>query len=220
MNAKSLLGPDGLNVSQPPLEIEQEERFFSWNDPRNRKKREKSDKHIRYDDPMLEQIEEKVILKPRAEMVVLEDSYGTPCPECHTVVVVSVDGCAHCKPSFESDSTTTSCSVSVNDVAHMIDGQTRKINRARTVTNPRIGNGGFTRLTSPHMNNRGWKPSAAIVQKMTIGSREAHWGDPSLQKKIEQGGFGKIRKNTIAKICKLEARKEEKKSIAKFKGKL
>lgn len=177
-------------------------------------------------DEGIERFEEKEILQPRVqtEKGVPEEEFGQPCPECNSVLVIGSDGCAHCIPL--TDQVVEAAPLSVENVSEVVEiadfaeNQTRKKNRERTTKIPNIGKNGHTGHTSPHKTGIGWKPAMPIVQKvMKVGSREAHINDPVLQKKVAKIGAKKSRKNTIAKISKLEQRKKEREGIAKIKGK-
>ncbi len=179
-------------------------------------------------DEAIERFEEKVILPLR---VCLDDKNAPEgqsdqhCAECKSVVVIKSNGCAHCIAVTEETTDGAEFLANTEEVVIEDDSETeiptRKLNRANTKTvNPRIGNGGYTRATSPHLTQKGWKPSAPVVQEKVVGSLEVHWNDPVLQKKIKNTGFKRIRKNTRMKVSTLEARKSERIGVARLKGKL
>lgn len=217
---KPKVNPIGINLTT--FESEEDKRLVDWNNPVEVERRKSKIANIGSFDPIIPEIEEKPILAIRIGIQEPEHQFGIPCPECKAVNVIVGDGCAHCEPVLDVQ---PDKSVGVKKKRSLIDeieiiGVTTKKNRARTKTDPRIGKGGYAKTTSPHLTGNGWKPAAAPMQKRFLGSNEAHWDNSDLQKKIENTGFQKIRKNTIAKVSKLEKRKQARKGVAKIKGKL
>ena len=216
MSTKTNLGHVGLN--HVTFNAEEDSRLVEWNDRRNKERREKNEKNLPFHDPLIAEFEEKRILDSvvahQKETPV--DLFGEPCPECKAVKVdFAVPGCACVSPILDQKK------VSSNEIQINHESATRKQNRIKTCTEKKnIGKGGFDNQTSPHLTGKGWKPEAAVVQKLNVGSKEAHWGDPVLQNKLSETGSLKVRKNTIAKISKLEERKETRKSVAQMKGKI
>ena len=217
MSTKTNLGHVGLN--HVTFNAEEDSRLVEWNDRRNKERREKNEKNLPFYDPLIAEFEEKrildsVVFTHQKEAPV--DLFGEPCPECKAVKVdFAVPGCACVSPILDQKK------VSSNEIQINHESATRKQNRIKTCTEKKnIGRGCFDNQTSPHLTGKGWKPEAAVVQKLNVGSKEAHWGDPVLQKKLSETGSLKVRKNTIAKISKLEERKETRKSVAQMKGKI
>jgi hypothetical protein len=216
MSTKTNLGHVGLN--HVTFNTEEDSRLVDWNDRRNKERREKNEKNLPFYDPLIAEFEEKRILDSvvahQKETPV--DLFGEPCPECKAVRVdIVVPGCACVSPVLDQKK------VSSNEIQINHEGATRKQNRIKACPEKKnIGKGGYDNQTSPHLTNKGWKPAAAVVQKLNVGTKEAHWGDPLLQKKLSDTGSLKVRKNTIAKVSKLEERKETRKTIGQLKGKI
>mgnify|MGYP003494042391 CR=1 FL=1 len=220
------VSPFGLNQKTFENEDDQDQRRVNWNDPVEIKRRESNPKNSGSIDPGILDIEKKDLsIATRmhnthiSDLTPVEVFGKKSCPVCVDVKVDIINGCACTQPVFEESIVTNFEPKKVINVVDECDPRLKKPNR-NTATKPSIGKGGNTKESSPHKTNKGWKPEAAVVQKLNVGSKEAHWGDPVLQKKLSETGSLKVRKNTIAKISKLEERKETGKSVAQMKGKI
>ncbi|MDQ5962031.1 MAG: hypothetical protein QG669_424 [Patescibacteria group bacterium] len=218
------LGHIGLNYLSP--EVEQDINRIEWNDLRAKKMRESKVKNIGEIDPGILDIEKKDLsIATRmhnthiSDLTPVEVFGKKSCPVCVDVKVDIINGCACTQPVFEESIVTNFEPKKVINVVDECDPRLKKPNR-NTATKPSIGKGGNTKESSPHKTNKGWKPEAAVVQKLNVGSKEAHSGDPVHHKKLSETGSLKDRKNTIAKISKLVERKETRKSTGQLKGKL
>ena len=177
----------------------------------------------------ISEFEEKDIMAiQRNDLSVLQketpiEVFGIKCPECMDVKVDVINGCACVTPIFDKFVVKSiEPKIEPKKVILVVDESDSRLKNPNrnTTTKPNIGKGGFTKESSPHKTEKGWKMPAPVAQKVFgVGCTESRISDSEIQKKISEKGV-KVRKNTIAKIQALETRKRNRLEVGRIKGKV